>query len=169
PMACEGIDRDLFRLEMEMRIAPEALRNMPEGNAWVLVEFGGETAEEADDRARELEAKLRTDERPPRGLSLFDDPVEEQKLWKVREAGLAATTFPADGKDYWPGWEDSAVPPERGGDYLRDLRALLDRHGYGGALFGHLGDGCIHTNTNFDLRTPDGLKAYRSYMEEAAD
>src|SRR5207302_5859301 len=117
----------------------------------------------------ELERKLRKDKGPPKGLSLFDDPEEEQKLWKVREAGLAATTFPSDGKDYWPGWEDSAVPPERVGDYLRDLRALLEKHGYGGALYGHLGDGCIHTNTDFDLRTPEGLKSYRSFLEEASD
>src|SRR5205085_5243637 len=51
PMACEGVDRELFRLEQEMRINPEALREMPDGNAWVLIEFGGETKREADDRA----------------------------------------------------------------------------------------------------------------------
>src|SRR5205823_10087369 len=168
PMACEGIDRELFRLEQEMQINPEALKEMPDGNAWVLVEFGGETEEEADDRARELEAKLRRDPQPPKGLSLFDDPKEEEKLWKVREAGLSATAFPPDGNDYWPGWEDSAVPPERVGDYLRDLRRLLQRYGYGGSLCRHLGDGCIHTSTDFVLRTPDGLKAYRSVMEAAS-
>jgi FAD/FMN-containing dehydrogenase/Fe-S oxidoreductase len=169
PMACEGIDRELFRLEHEMHINPEALKDMPDGNAWVLVEFGAETKEEADDRAKQLEARLRTDPQPPKGLSLFDDPEEEEKLWKVREAGLSATAFPPDGNDYWPGWEDSAVPPERIGDYLRDLRELLKKYEYGGSLYGHLGDGCVHTSTNFDLRTPDGLKAYRSFMEDACD
>jgi FAD/FMN-containing dehydrogenase/Fe-S oxidoreductase len=169
PMACEGIDEELFRLEQQTHIHPEALKHLPDGNAWVLVEFGGETKEEADERARELESRLRKDRRPPKGLSLFEDPEEAARLWKVRQSGLAATTFPEDGRDYWPGWEDSAVPPERVGDYLRDLRALLDRYGYGGALFGHLGDGCIHTNTNFDLRTAPGVQAYRSFMEDAAD
>jgi Fe-S oxidoreductase len=142
---------------------------MPDGDAWVLVEFGGETKQEADDRAHELESRLRKDTQPPKGLSVFDDPEEEERLWKVREAGLSATAFPPDGNDYWPGWEDSAVPPERVGDYLRDLRALLQRYQFGGSLYGHLGDGCIHTSTNFDLRTPDGLKKYRSFMEEASD
>src|SRR5436309_9073490 len=37
PMACEGVDRELFRLEQEMHINPEALKHMPDGNAWVRV------------------------------------------------------------------------------------------------------------------------------------
>src|SRR5439155_9895038 len=137
--------------------------------AWLLVEFGGETKDEADDRSRALGARLKRSKRPPTGIALFDDPEEEKRLWDVRAAGLATSAFPPDGQDYWPGWEDSAVPPERVGEYLRDLRTLFSKYGYGGSLYGHLGDGCIHTSTNFDLRTPDGLKAYRSFMEEAAD
>jgi len=169
PMACEGIDHVLFKQQQEQHIHPQELKELPDGSAWVLVEFGGETKDEADDKARALEARLNKDRQPPKGTSLFDDPEEEERLWKVREAGLSATAFPPDGHDYWPGWEDSAVPPEKVGHYLRDLRALLSKYGYGGSLYGHLGDGCIHTSTDFDLRTPDGLKAYRSFMEEAAD
>jgi Fe-S oxidoreductase len=169
PMACEGVDNELFRLEQEMNIHPRELKQLPEGSAWVLVEFGGDTKEEADDRARELEARLKKDKQPPQGTSLFDDPEEEERLWKVREAGLSATAFPPDGQDYWPGWEDSAVPPERVGEYLRDFRKLLNKYELGGALYGHLGDGCIHTSTNFDLRTAEGIRAYRSFIEEAAD
>ena len=33
--------------------------------------------------------------------------------------------------DTWPGWEDSAVPPEKLGDYLRDLPSCWTRYGYG--------------------------------------
>jgi Fe-S oxidoreductase len=36
-------------------------------------------------------------------------------------------------------------------------------------LYGHLGDGCIHSRISFDLRTASGLKNYRAFMEEAAD
>ncbi|HEX8929212.1 MAG TPA: FAD-linked oxidase C-terminal domain-containing protein, partial [Actinomycetota bacterium] len=67
------------------------------------------------------------------------------------------------------GWEDSAVAPERVGAYLRDLRKLLDRHGYGGAFYGHLGQGCMHTRNDFDLTSREGVAAFRAYLEEAAD
>src|SRR5437588_2355877 len=119
--------------------------------------------------AHDLVARLQKDDDPTVDTSLFDDEEQESKLWQVREGGLGATAFPPDGKDHWPGWEDSAVAPERVADYLRDLKGLYDRYDYQGALYGHLGDGCIHSRISFDLRTPGGLEKYRSFMEEAAD
>ncbi|MFN2545752.1 MAG: FAD-binding and (Fe-S)-binding domain-containing protein [Actinomycetota bacterium] len=169
PIGCEAIDFVLFHNQQQLHIHPEDLKQLPDGRAWVLVEFGGETKEEADAKAHQLFSKLKKDDTPPRDLRVFDDPAEEAKLWEVREAGLAATAFPPDGKDHWPGWEDSAVPPERMGDYLRDLKSLYDRYGYRGAMYGHLGDGCVHSRISFDLRTAGGVKQYRSFLEEAAD
>lgn len=49
------------------------------------------------------------------------------------------------------GWEDAAVPPERLGDYLRDLEELLQRHGLAGLPYGHFGDGCVHCRIDFPL------------------
>ncbi len=58
-------------------------------------------------------------------MKLFDDPAEEQKIWEVRESGLGATAHEPGGVDTWPGWEDSAVPPDRVGDYLARPAAPL--------------------------------------------
>src|SRR5207302_6937350 len=52
---------------------------------------------------------------------------------------------------------------------LRDLRALADRYGYRCPLYGHFGDGCVHNRMTYDLRTPQGVAAYRAFVEEAAD
>ena len=72
--------------------------------------------------------------------------------------------------DTWPGWEDSAVAPDRLGDYLRDLRTLFDEFGYSQAsLYGHFGQGCVHTRIPFDLRTADGVARFREFVERAAD
>jgi ferredoxin len=69
----------------------------------------------------------------------------------------------------WEGWEDSAVPPERMGDYLRDLRALYERYGYEGSFYGHFGEGCLHTRTSFDLESEPGIAAFRDFLGEAAE
>ena len=69
----------------------------------------------------------------------------------------------------WPGWDDAAVPPVKLGPYLRDFRGLLDKYGYGCSFYGHFGDGCIHSSIDFDLETADGIKAFRSFVEQAAD
>ncbi len=90
-------------------------------------------------------------------------------IWEIREAGLGATAFPPGEGDHWPGWEDSAVPPEKVGPYLRDLQALYDRYDLRGAMYGHFGQGCIHSRISFDLRSHDGIAHYRRFMEEAAD
>ncbi|MGH8668336.1 MAG: FAD-binding and (Fe-S)-binding domain-containing protein, partial [Burkholderiales bacterium] len=66
------------------------------------------------------------------------------------------------------GWEDSSVPPERLGEYLRKLRALLDKYGYEGDLYGHFGQGCVHTRIDFDLRTAAGIRTFRAFLQEAA-
>ncbi|HVX19501.1 MAG TPA: FAD-linked oxidase C-terminal domain-containing protein [Acidimicrobiales bacterium] len=169
PTACEAIDHALFHAERESGLNPSELSLLPDGQAWVLVEMGGDTKAEADDRAEELRKRLAASDDPPSGASLFDDPDQEQRLWKVRESALAAETFPQDEADRWQGWEDSAVPPERMGDYLRDLHGLLDDFGYHGATYGHLADGCVHSSISFDLRTAGGLGDYRRFLEAAAD
>jgi len=166
PMALEGLDHRLFTSEQRSQLHPQQLPQMPGGDAWLLVEFGGATVEEAHTRAQALIAALGS---VPEGTSIFDDPEQERQLWKIREAGLAATAFPPGGGDHWPGWEDSAVPPERVGAYIRDLRDLYDRYDYSGAMYGHLGQGCIHSRSDFDLQTAEGIAKYRAFMEEAAD
>jgi len=87
----------------------------------------------------------------------------------VRESGLGATAHVPNKKITWEGWEDAAVPPERLGNYLRDFRKLLERFSYEGDLYGHFGQGCIHTRIDFDLETHEGIKQFRSFLESAAD
>ena len=102
-------------------------------------------------------------------MKLVDDPEHVHAVWKVRESGLGATARVPGSPDTWPGWEDSAVPPDRVGAYLRDLRKLLERYGYECSLYGHFGQGCIHTRIDFGLTTTEGVASYRRFATEAAD
>src|SRR5205085_66376 len=87
PIGCEGMDDVLVGDMIRMRIHPEDTKLLPEGKGWLLVECGGETNEEADEKARALAARIGGSP----SYKLFDDPEEEKKLWRVREAGLGAT------------------------------------------------------------------------------
>ncbi len=100
-------------------------------------------------------------------MKLFGDKTEEAHVWKVREAGLGASAFVPGSPPTWEGWEDSAVAPEKVGAYLRDLCKLYDKYGYEGALYGHFGQGCIHTRITFDFLTAQGIKKYTEFMDEA--
>ncbi|MGE2814110.1 FAD-binding and (Fe-S)-binding domain-containing protein [Mycobacterium heidelbergense] len=141
--------------------------------AWLFVQFGSDEPGESLRRAEEFAGWLRKkqgydDDRIVLSRSKQDGGNSEE-LWAIREAGLGSTAFPADSGDHWPGWEDSAVPPARVGDYLRDLQRLYADHDLRGAMYGHLGEGCIHSRISFDLRHTDGLRTYRHFLEAAGD
>ena len=144
------------------------LNRLPEGKGWLLVQFPGETKEEADSNARELMHRLRSSRHAP-SMKLYDDQEDEKAVWEVRESGLGATAFVPGEPPAWPGWEDSAVPPDKVGDYLRDLCKLMEKHGYEAALYGHFGMGCIHCRITFDLTSKKGIKNYRSFAIDAAE
>jgi FAD/FMN-containing dehydrogenase/Fe-S oxidoreductase len=169
PIGLEGMDEQLAEDMRLVGLHDKDLSLMPEGGGWLLVELGGETKEEADEKARALMADLEKDEVGPKGMKLYDDSAQEEHVWKVREAGLGATAYIPGKPDTYEGWEDSAVPPERVGDYLRDLKKLAARFGYESALYGHYGQGCIHARWNFDLKTRDGIKTFRRFIDESTD
>jgi len=171
PWQLEGLDQVLLQLEQQAQLAGEAMGQLPAGGGWLMVQFAGDTQDEADHKAQHLMDVLEESEHAP-AVKLLEDPAKEDKLIEVREAGLGATAHPIGKHETWEGWEDSAVPPERLGDYLRDLRGLMNDFGYDKtetSLYGHFGQGCVHTRIPFELRTRDGIAQMRAFVETAAD
>jgi FAD/FMN-containing dehydrogenase/Fe-S oxidoreductase len=168
PVGLEGMDDILVRDMKKKGIHPHDVRLLPDGGGWLLVEFGGKDKRESDAKAHALMDRLKSKPNAP-SMKLFDDESEEEHLWKVRESGLGATARIPGQDDAWEGWEDSAVPPDRVGPYLRDLRKLFQKYDYGCSLYGHFGQGCIHTRIDFDLKTYDGVKTFRRFLDEAGD
>src|SRR5205823_1273621 len=90
PIGCEGMDDRLVKDIESVGHAADVLKSLPRGGGWLMVEFGGDSKEEADARANALMSELRAHPHPP-SMKLFDDPKEEERVWKTREAGLGAT------------------------------------------------------------------------------
>ncbi len=168
PLGLEGIDDVLVEDMKKKDLHPRNVKLLPAGRGWLLVELGGDTREEAGGRARRLMEALQGKADAP-SMKLFDDPKEAKSVWTVRESGLGATARVPGKADTWEGWEDSAVPPEKLGGYLRELRSLHRKYGYSGALYGHFGQGCVHTRNDFDLVTAPGIAKFRAFLDEAAD
>jgi len=168
PIGLEGLDDRLIDGMKQMHMHLRDMKLLPEGNGWLLAEFGGESKAESDARATAAMTALRTKPDAPH-MKLFDDERQEKLLWRIRESGLGATARVPGEPLTWEGFEDSAVPPAKLGHYLRDLRALLDRYGYQCSLYGHFGQGCVHTRIDFDLQSAQGIDAYKAFMEDATD
>ncbi|HEX8989797.1 MAG TPA: FAD-binding and (Fe-S)-binding domain-containing protein [Rhodocyclaceae bacterium] len=167
PIALEGLDDRLISDMKAARIHPEDVRLLPEGAGWLMVEFGGKDKAQSDANAKRLMDRLKGVDHPP-SMKLYDDPAQEALVWRVRESGLGATAHVPDRPITWEGWEDSSVPPARLGKYLRELRALFERYGYACDLYGHFGQGCVHTRIDFDLETAAGIETFRRFLHDAA-
>jgi FAD/FMN-containing dehydrogenase/Fe-S oxidoreductase len=157
-VALEGMDSRLVEV---LRKRGRTLPDLPEGGGWLFAEVGGDTLAEALAAAE----RLRADADCLDSVVVTGEPAAA--LWRAREdgAGLGGRT-PTD-QPAWPGWEDSAVPPERLAEYLREFRALLDRFSLDGLMFGHFGDGCVHSRIDFPLA--DRPDTFRAFVGEAAE
>jgi FAD/FMN-containing dehydrogenase/Fe-S oxidoreductase len=164
PLAIEGMDRSLLAGLALQGTQAAAVRSLPDGDAWLFVEAGGDSPAEARAAASCLVAA--THGRPSQ---VFTDPSAQRGLWALRADGAGMATRTPDGRAAYPGWEDAAVPPERLGSYLRELRALLAVHGLVGVAFGHFGEGCMHLRLDGELTTEAGVRRYRAFLEDAAD
>jgi FAD/FMN-containing dehydrogenase/Fe-S oxidoreductase len=168
PIGLEGIDELLVEYTRRRGINSEGLALLPEGGGWLLAEFGADTVAAAEAQATGLMEALGRGPNPPQ-MRLFTNREQIRRVWEVRESSLGVISY-VPGEDLtWEGWEDSAVAPEKLGQYLRDLRKLMNSFDYRGTLYGHFGDGCVHNRTNFDLESKEGIAKFRKFMEEAAD
>jgi len=167
PIALEGIDASMFKYMHDKGMSTSGRKLFPNGGAWLVVEFGGDTKAEAAESAHKLMSGLEGKVDSSR-VKLFEDVKQEHLIWHIREAGLGSTSKIPHDPDFYPGWEDSAVGPEDVGNYLRDLQKLFDRYGYTASLYGHFGQGCVHCSIDFDLYTPDGITRWTRFLNEAA-
>lgn len=161
PLAIEGLDARLVDVVRKAHGA-DAVPPLPEGAGWLMIEVAGATQEEA---LRNAEAVVAASSAIASQIHAAGPAAT--KMWQIRAdgAGLAGRT-PA-GEQAWPGWEDSAVPPEKLGPYLRDLDALMERYGVDGLPYGHFGDGCVHLRIDIPLEASGSV--LRTFMVEAAE
>ncbi|MEX2545480.1 MAG: FAD-binding and (Fe-S)-binding domain-containing protein [Phycisphaeraceae bacterium] len=163
PIGLEGMDAYVVENMRAKGLEIAGLTLLPPAGAWLFVEFGSDAADEAVASARRAIEQSRVPAR------LLETHAEAQPIWHAREAGLGASARLADGTETWEGWEDAAVHPDRLGDYMRDFQKLYEKFGYRTVLYGHFGQGLVHTRMDFDLASDDGIKRYRAFVEEAAD
>ncbi|MGW4127227.1 FAD-binding and (Fe-S)-binding domain-containing protein [Amycolatopsis japonica] len=166
PTALEGLDLSIVDI-MRHRRGAASVDSLPRGSAYLMVEFSAETVERASAECARLLDGLRAEGRVL-DHTVVTDPGERAKLWKVREDGAGLSSLRVDGVQTWPGWEDSAVAPERLADYLAELLPLVRKYGYTAFMYGHFGAGCVHMRLDYDLRSAQGRHDFESFTREAA-
>jgi D-lactate dehydrogenase len=142
--------------------APEEWKELPPESAVLLVEYGGESEAELDERVAAAEAIIASRE-TIRPLDFTRDPEAIELAWRVRE-GLHGLI----GRLRLPGTalivEDVCVPPERIAEGARDLQALLGEHGFLPGVAGHASAGNLHFMLTPDFSKQEDLERYEAFM-----
>ncbi len=97
------------------------------------------------------------------------DPRAVAELWSIRHAASPIIAREAGTRVSMQFIEDSVVPVERLSEYIRRLRATLDRHGVPAVIFGHAGDGNLHVNPLIDVTAPGWQAVLEAVLDEVAD
>jgi FAD/FMN-containing dehydrogenase/Fe-S oxidoreductase len=167
PIGLEGFDSLLVDFMRRKGLALRDLDQLPSGVGFLLVEAGAWSAEEARAKADSLARASQSWPSPP--VAHICSPDEAKAVWHVRESALGAMVFVPGEPDRWEGWEDSAVPPARLGNYLRTITRLMAEYGLRSPLYGHYGQGCVHMRINFDFRSAEGIRVFREFLDRAAE
>ena len=161
--ACELLDRtflDVARAGGEAAVVPA------EAEAVLLTEVEGESVEACERSARDLEAAFRAAGATSVALAL--DEAAEHALWTLRHAASPILSRLDPSLKSMQFIEDGCVPPARLAEYVRGVRAALDRQRIRGVIFGHAGDAHVHVNPLVDVREPDWRARVDALLDEVS-
>jgi D-lactate dehydrogenase len=162
--AAELMDRASLRSVEAKPGMPDFLATLPEPACALLVETRAGTPEALAAGIRAIQQAL-ANLPTLRPLEFTSLPAEFNRLWNIRK-GL----FPAVGAVRRTGTtvviEDVAFPVPRLAEATLELRALLDAHGYPGAIiFGHALEGNLHFVFTQDFNQAAEVQRYARFMD----
>lgn len=169
PSALEIVDDRVIRSAREVlehRASAEVVS--PQARAVLFVEFTAGSAGEAEQEARDFAARATSLPGAPES-SVYTDPAEQNRAWALRRAALGLLYRAKGDVKPVPFVEDTGVPPERLGEYVRKFDRIVRRHDCTTGVFGHAGQGCLHIRVDLNLKDGRDVGRMRLIAEEVAD
>ena len=155
--ACELLDRTF--LDIARRT------DLPAGTeAVLLAEVEGEDETDARASAHALDRAFQRAGASSVRVAL--DPGDEAGVWELRHAASPTLSRLDPVLKSMQFIEDSAVPVDRLADYVRGVRAALERVELRGVIFGHAGDAHVHVNPLVDVSDPKWRGRVERLLEE---
>lgn len=173
PSAVELMDRDLFELAADnpallehmawLQAVPGSAGSQPPA-AVLAVEFDGDHEEDLELQLTALSSEPAAD--TAYAMVVAKDAATQKHAADLRRKGLGIyATMPGAQKPQ-PFIEDAAIPLEHLADYVPQVLEVCRRHGARLVLYGHASVGVLHIRPLLDLKSADGLAAYRAITDE---
>ena len=167
PSACELMDKTILDCTKD-NITQQKNRFFVKGDpeAILMVEFRGDTLEEAKQQAKALETILKTSQ-----LGYAYKLVEGEdcdKVWDLRKAGLGLlANIPGDAKAV-ACIEDTAVALEDLPLYIEAFTALMKSYHQKAVYYAHAGAGELHLRPILNLKSSTDIELFRAISEAYA-
>ncbi|MFH1060262.1 MAG: FAD-linked oxidase C-terminal domain-containing protein [Pseudomonadota bacterium] len=98
-----------------------------------------------------------------------DDPAEKAPLWEARHKLVPAMSRLKPGYRLVPVMEDFGVPLTRIPETIAQIQATGQKHGFGIATFGHIGDGNLHATFIMDVKNASEWEAVKKIAWELVE
>ncbi|MCX7044161.1 MAG: FAD-binding protein [Candidatus Sumerlaeota bacterium] len=168
PSAIELLDSTAIRC---IHLAGKGHLLPPEAVALLFVEFFGESQSEVQDKMARFLSQLRRDSPSPFEATLPRDAAHAAEIWNVRKS-----VEPMQHRDGWKNGtvpagfvEDAAVDPNRLGEYVEGLCAIMEKHQRKWGTYGHAAAGLLHTRVYLNLGLSEDVDAMQAIAEDVVD
>lgn len=170
PSAVEFIDDVLLDLTRRSRTHAAILRAFVQGEPQALlqVEFFGDTQEQTRHDLDRWETYIRAHTAVAAITRAFT-PAEKRPILEVRKSSLPLLWSMSPDRKPETFVEDSAVPPERLGEYIRRFRDIVHAHGTEASFYGHASVGLMHARPILNLKHGEDVANMRSIAEAIKD
>lgn len=170
PASVELMDEMILRLSRQhLDYSHLATLLSGEPAALLFVEFFGDSEAEVGDRVDALARAWAAHGHGYHTLRATDRRTQDA-VRTVRRASLGLLMAASSGSRRPLAFvEDTAVPPQVLGAYVREFAAILERHGLEAGFYGHCSVGCLHVRPFVDLRAPGQAEAMRVVAGEVAE
>ncbi len=169
PSAVELMDRNILELSKQ-NVEQQKNRFFVQGDpaAILIIELRGETRDEIDAVADQLEKALIENEEHLVYACSRVYGSEISKVWSLRKAGLGLLTgMKGDAKPIGV-IEDTAVAPEKLPAYMADFAQMLDDLGLSCVYHAHISTGELHLRPIINIKEAEGLRKFREVAYQTA-
>jgi FAD/FMN-containing dehydrogenase/Fe-S oxidoreductase len=152
PSAVELLDYHV--IEMAAAAYPELRKDLPENvRAILLVEFDGMNQKAVKDNLKVLnETVVKRSHLVLRALSTLSI-IEAKHFWALRKKSLPyVMKMRRDGRHPTPFIEDIVIQPDHLIVFIKQLYNIYQKYGVEGVVYGHAGDGQLHTRPLLNLK-----------------
>ncbi len=139
-----------------------------EPDALLVVEFSGDTEAELAGKLDALKADMQRKRLGYACVTLME-PARQASVWALRSAGLGLLMSTRGDSKPMPYVEDTAVDPQKLGEYVRRFDEIVKAHDTTAGYYGHASVGCLHIRPLVSLKDSEGINKMVSLASEISD